>query len=400
MVARLQVDRRLESLSPLSDGRPIPCVVMRGGTSRGLFFHEHDLPRDPHLRDRVIMGAVGAPDPRQVDGLGGADILLSKVAIVACSMSPDVDVECEFANIAPGRDRPTYGTNCGNLVAAVALFAIDEGLVSAQYKNSTIRIRNRNSGVIIEARINSLACNAQSDSAFGGMSKTGVCVDLDFMAPVGTVRDNLLPTGNAGEIVVLDDGRQVHVSVVDAGALYVFVRAADLGLTATETTDQLRRNPSILEALEIIRCTVAYRTGLVDSVVDATRLTPDVPKLAFVGPPRSYRPCNGATPIDAAGVDLVSRIVSSQNYHSAYAVTGAIATAAAAAVPGSVVQEVVAKDLVAGLHEVRIGHSSGLMICRIENRASVGNPDIPKVGVMRTARRIMQGSVVVPGSCY
>ncbi len=157
MVARRQIVRAARSGSPLSDGRSIPCVVMRGGTSRGLFFHEDDLPRDPHVRDSVIMGAVGAPDPRQVDGLGGADMLLSKIAIVARSADDGAHIDCEFANITPGKDRPTFGTNCGNLVAAVALFAIDEGLVPSPKRHTEIRIRNRNSGDLIDARIGRLA---------------------------------------------------------------------------------------------------------------------------------------------------------------------------------------------------------------------------------------------------
>ncbi|MGI9262950.1 MAG: PrpF domain-containing protein, partial [Woeseiaceae bacterium] len=235
MVARRQIVRVSRSSSPLSDGKPIPCVVIRGGTSRGLFFHDHDLPRHPRLRDSVIMGAVGAPDPRQVDGLGGADMLLSKVAIVSRSKDDDADIECEFANIAPGKDRPTFGTNCGNLVAAVALFAIDEGLISSRERHVEIRIRNKNSGNLIDARIGRLAGELGVSTATSGMSNSGVCVDLDFLDPVGTVRKTLLPTGSARDTFALGDGRSVDVSVVDAGALYVFARAADLGLTATES---------------------------------------------------------------------------------------------------------------------------------------------------------------------
>lgn len=400
MVATRQIHSILGSHSPLSDGRPVPCVVMRGGTSRGLFFHEHDLPRDPRLRDRVIMGAVGAPDPRQVDGLGGADMLLSKTAIISRSTDPDADIECEFANITPGKDRPTYGTNCGNLVAAVALFAIDEGLVSPQRSGSAIRIRNRNSGDLIDAGVGALAAESNAGSNLSGMSDTGVCIRLDFVEPVGTVQNTLLPTGTPRETVEISDGRKVDISVVDAGALYVFVRAADLGLTATETADEFRNNPETTRALEQIRSVVAHKLGLAGSVSDATQSTPDVPKLAFVGPPTGYRCNNGSASVEAGSIDLVSRIVSSQNYHNAYAVTGAIATAVAAAVPGSTVSEAVARDLHSGVHEIRIGHPSGAMTCRLHNQASAGNPDIPRVGLTRTARRIMQGTVTIPNSCY
>jgi len=346
------------------------------------------------------MGAVGAPDPRQVDGLGGADMLLSKVAIVSGSMDADVDVECEFANIAPGKDRPTYGTNCGNLVSAVALFAIDEGFVSPQGKYSPIRIKNRNSGDLIEAHIGPLASELKDDSVFSGMSNTGVSVDLDFIEPVGTVLNTLLPTGSARETVILGDDCSVEISVVDAGAPYVFVRASDLDLTATETTDELQRNPEVAEALERIRSIVAHEIGLVELVADATLRSPDVPKLAFVGPSANHQCSNESASVDAAGIDLVSRIVSSQNYHAAYAVTGAIATAVAAAVPGSVVAEVICKDLPPGVNRIRIGHPSGVMTCRVENQGPAESPDIRCAGLTRTARRIMQGSVVIPNSCF
>ena len=389
MVARRQTLNTLVSDSTLSDSRPIPCVVMRGGTSRGLFFHEHDLPRSRRARNRVIMGAVGAPDPRQVDGLGGADMLLSKVAIVSCSMDSDVDVECEFANIAPGKEGPTYGTNCGNLVAAVALFAVDEGLVSPQYKNAPIRILNRNSGVMIEATIGKLARDLDDTSVLSGMSGSGVCVDLDFIGPVGTVQGTLLPTGSARDTYVMGDGRSVDVSVIDAGALYVFARAADLDLTAGESAHDLQANPAVRIALEHLRSMIAESIGLVDSAASATKLSPDVPKLAFIGP-------SG----ERTDVDLLSRIVSSQNYHQAYAVTGAIATAVASAVPGSVVEEVIGKTMLPGISNVRIGHPSGVLDCRFENLMSGKIPIISRAGLMRTARRVMQGAVEVPNACF
>jgi 2-methylaconitate cis-trans-isomerase PrpF len=400
MVARPDIGLSAEKLSPLSDATSVPCVIIRGGTSRGLFFHEFDLPGDQILRDRVIMGAVGAPDPRQVDGIGGADMLLSKVAIVAKADDADADLECEFANIAPGKSRPTYGTNCGNLIAGVALFAIDEGLIKPRASSLVIRIRNRNSGNIVEARVRGLAADFGLDDWRTGMSATGACIDLDFLDPGGTVLGRLLPTGRERETISLDDGTAVDVSIVDAGALYVFVRGADLGLTGAETLRELTRDFNTPQRLEQIRCKVAHRVGLVDDPSTATERVPDVPKLAFVGPPRAYRRNDQLGFVPADQVDLVSRIMSSQNYHQAYAVTAGIATAAAASLEGSTVNEALGGQPVGPQVSIRIGHPSGILECRVTNRRIHGMTKIVSGGVMRTARRIMRGDVLIPSRCY
>lgn len=396
MVSKVDKDSVSNVLRLSRDDRAVRCVVMRGGTSRGLFFHEQDLPADPARREQVIMGALGAPDPRQVDGLGGADMLLSKVAIIARSESADADVECEFANMAPGKERPTYGTNCGNLVSAVALFAVEEGLVPAGKGDSVVRIRNRNSGSLIVAHIRSSESDSGNGSGAAGMSDTGVCVDLDFLDPVGTVQNDLLPTGNVRDTVLLDGGRSVDVTIVDAGALYVFVNAKDLGLSATETHDQVLACPDTLESLERLRSKVAQKIGLVDAAADATRLSPDVPKLAFVGPPVSFDCDASSNKVAADAIDLVSRIISSQKYHKAYAVTGAIATAAAATIQGSTVHEAAVGNTASGSQKLRIGHPSGVMTCEAESRLSNGKNEVVRVTVRRTARRIMQGTVFVP----
>jgi len=384
-------------LPPLAaNDEAIRCVVMRGGTSRGLFFHEQDLPSDPDHRDRVIMGAVGAPDPRHVDGLGGGDMLLSKVAIVTRSAQPDADVECEFANITPGKDRPTWGTNCGNLVAAVALFAVEEDLISGKGDAPVVRIRNRNSDSLIEARFSVLDSERQEAYRLAGMPDTGTCVDLDFLNPVGSYQSLLLPSGNVRETIQFGDGRSVDISVVDAGALYVFVKASDLGLTGTETSEQLQNEPGASDLLEHLRAEAARMTGLVESTADAALVSPDVPKLAFVGAAVSYDCDASSTRIASDSIDVVSRIISSQKYHKAYAVTGAIATAAAASIEGSVVHEAVGKSTSSGLQEVRIGHPSGVLACEVESNKSAGTHEIALARIKRTARRVSQGTVFVP----
>ena len=379
-----------------SDDREIRCVVMRGGTSRGLFFHEQDLPSDPALRDQAIMGAVGAPDPRHVDGLGGGDMLLSKVAIVAGSQRDDADVECEFANLTPGKDRPTYGTNCGNLVGAVALFAVEEGLVEANGEEPKVRVLNRNSGGIVEVRFAEIGQDDRQAFRLAGMPVTGSRVDLAFMDPVGAFQSELLPTGNARDTIQLDNGQSVDISVVDAGALYVFVRAADLGLTATESATDLANNPGIFDRLEHIRATAAKQIGIVDESANAAAVSPDVPKLAIVGPPTSYSCDASATDVVSDAIDLVARIISSQKYHKAYAVTGAIATAAAGTIEGSVVQEALGHKGTDGLLEIRVGHPSGVLACEVGTRTVSGRRDIAYATIKRTARRVSQGTVFVP----
>lgn len=397
MVSRPHFASAAIPLLPSPNGVPVRCVVMRGGTSRGLFFYESDLPHCREQRDQAIMAAMGAPDPRQVDGLGGGDSLLSKACIVARSSAVDTDVECEFANIAPGKSRPTWGTNCGNLVAAVGLFAIDEGLVESRDGRATVRIRNRNTGGLIVAQIGSIYDEKRNDYSISGMTETGSCVHLSFPDPVGTVQGHLLPTGNERDAVLMPDGSKVDISIVDAGAMYVFVNAASMGLTATETGFEMFGLPSKMNELEYLRCAAAKMAGLVDDAADATRLTPDIPKLAFVSPATDHSIDASSDKIDARSVDLVSRIISSQKFHNAYAVTAAIATAAAASVRGSTVHEVTGKDLGCGLQKLRIGHPSGIMGCSVEIKEDSGGQVILRARITRTARRIMEGVVFVPG---
>jgi len=396
MVSNIRSGRPSKIAASTSSDNAIRCVVIRGGTSRGLFFHERDLPTDPLHRERVIMAAIGAPDPRQVDGIGGGDILLSKVCIVSKSPDTDVDVECEFANITPGKKRPTWGTNCGNLVAAVAIFAVDEGLVPRGCETPTVRIRNRNSQCLISAQIQSIEADTRDSHDNSGMTGTGSCVHMDFLDPVGTVQEHLLPTGNVRDTISLPDGTGVDVTIIDAGAMYVFVKADDVNLSAVESAAQMDGLPETMEKLEFIRATAAQMVGLVDDRGDATRLTPDIPKLAFVAPARTYSSDGSTKEINAQSIDLVSRIVSSQKYHNAYAVTAAIATAAAAAVSGSTVHEASAAKLGEGLQTLRIGHPTGIMECAIEKAPSSETLTITRARVTRTARRIMEGLLYIP----
>jgi methylitaconate Delta-isomerase len=373
------------------------CVVMRGGTSRGVFFHAADLPRDAARRDAVLMAAIGASDPRQVDGLGGADLLLSKVAVVWPSERPDADVACSFGSIPPGSARVKYGSNCGNLSSAVACFARQEGLVAPEAER--VRLHNPDSGVLMEARWCEWDQAARARFAdTSGMPASGELLELAFLAPAGTATGRLLPTGRAVDCLEMPDGRPVEASIVDAGALYVFLRAGDAGLPLDVSTDVLRADAALAATCERLRGQAAVLAGLVARASDALPVTPAVPKLAFIRPPADFRTEGRQVAVAAGDVDVVGRIVSSQSFHKAYAVTGAIAAAAAATVPGSVVASAMGGHLRAGVTRFRIGHPTGVIECQLESRQDAGEPVVDRVTVLRTARRIMEGRCYVEES--
>jgi 2-methylaconitate cis-trans-isomerase PrpF len=336
------------------------------------------------------MAAIGGPDPRQVDGLGGADLLLSKVAIVEPGRGGDADVECRFGSIPPGSESVKYGANCGNLSSAVALFSTDEGLADGAAER--IGIRNTDSGTFMEARFLDLPRERIERLArFGGMPATGRAVELTFLDPVGTATAGLLPTGRTVDVLELPGGRRIEASIIDAGALYVFIRGSDLELPSAPSGDHGNLGPEAMDAFERLRGQAAVMAGLVRDVEEARRVSPAVPKLAFVGPPVDYRTAGSGLPVAAGDVDLVGRIISSQSVHKAYAVTGAIATAAAAVVPGSVANRVLGEGWEPAERPLRIGHPSGVIECRIEPEGTGSSLTIRRAGVFRTARRILDG---------
>jgi len=380
--------------APDTTTRATRCVVMRGGTSRGVFFHAADLPQDPVRRDAVLLAAIGGPDPRQVDGLGGADLLLSKVALVWPAERPDADVACSFGSVTPGSTRVKYGSNCGNLSSAVACFAREEGLVPPDAER--VRVYNPDSGVLMEARWCTWEPAARARFAStSGMPVTGQLLQLAFLSPAATATGRLLPTGHPVDCLVMPDGRRVQASIVDAGALYVFLRPEEVGVPADVPTDTLRADASLAALCEHLRGQAAVLAGLVATEAEAFAVTPAVPKLAFVRAPAAFKTEGRGVEVTADEVDFVGRIVSSQSFHKAYAVTGAIAAAAAAVVPGSVVASVLNGRAPLGPGLVRIGHPTGVIECLLDARRSGDETIIDRATVLRTARRIMEGQCYV-----
>ncbi len=353
------------------------------------------------------MAAAVGLDSRHVDGIGGGDLLLNKVAIVSKSRRADADVEVTFGCLPAGAAQVAYGANCGNLVAAAALYASQEGLAQTR-SDGVVRVYSADSDCLIEARHGGLVDDRRREICqSAGMPATGTWVDLDFLSPSGTAQPRLLPTGNASDHVRLG-GMDIEVSIVDCGALYVFIRAQDLGLDIARIGKDVQHNIAAMRLLETIRGHAAVMAHIVDKPQDALALSPAIPKLALVGPPESYSLDGPDGAVSGNMIDLTSRIISTQKFHNAYAVTGAIATAAAVAVEGSIVARCVplrrrleqrettrAAEATNWLH-LRIGHPTGSIGCSIKAISTKADITIDRARIGRTARRIMTGEILLP----
>lgn len=371
--------------------RRVRCTIMRGGTSKGVFFQKKDLPADVELRDRVLLAAFGSPDARQIDGLGGANSLTSKAAIIAPSSREGVDVDYTFAQVSIDKPLVDYRGNCGNISSAVGPFAIDAGLVSVREPLTTVRIFNTNTEKIIEAAVPVAdGCAAvDGDCEIAGVPGSGAQIKLTFVDPGGAVTGRLLPTARQRDTITVPGLGQLDVTMVDAGNPAVIFRAQDAGLTGMETPDEMEARGDILALFEQIRSQAAARMGLVEDAARATAQSPAVPKVAAVAPPHRYQSSDGR-PIEAQEMDLLARTMSMQRPHRAYAITGAIALGAAATLPESVVASVLGPAF-GKTGRLRIGHPMGTMPVEVQAHGSAMH-----VTILRTARRIMDGSVYVP----
>jgi hypothetical protein len=366
--------------------RAIPAVFMRGGTSKGLFFHRRDLPADPARWDAIFLAAIGSPDPygRQLDGMGGGISSLSKVMVVEPSARPGADVDYTFGQVAVGEAMVDYGSNCGNLTSAIGPFAVDEGLIEAADGEAVLRLYNTNSDKLVESRFVVRDGRAVVDGAqaLPGVAGRGAPIRLAFLDPGGAATGRLLPTGNVVDRLDMAGGRPIEASIVDATTAVAFVRAADLGLAGNEMPDELEAMPGLLDRLEAIRRAAALAAGL----------PPDgrsVPKLGFVAPPQPAWTLAGER-LAADAMQLTLRIMSMGRPHRALPLTGALCTAVAAAIDGTLVAQarVGAGDLV-------VAQPSGLLSLNAEvERHPAWHAR--RAVVLRTARRLMEGCVLVP----
>lgn len=377
----------------------IPCSILRGGTSKGIFFSAADLPTDRNDIARILSNVLGSPDSRQINGLGGATPQTSKVAIISKSNLPDADVDYLFAQVDITSELVDWGGNCGNISSAVGPYAINSGFIPANSDGSdtTVRIHNVNTGKIIDANVPVAGSRAAINGTtfIAGVPTPGARIDLSFKSPVGAVTGKTLPTGNLKDIVTLKDGRSIEISVVDAANPTVFVTASSLGMTGLELPDQIEASPEIMAVVEEIRSNVAVWMGLTDKPESAASQTPGLPKIGLMSRATSYKNSQGKE-IAESEVDLVVRMFSIRSPHKACQITAGICTGVASLLPGTVVSDLMAFKLSpTGSTEVRLGHPSGVMQIVVHHLD--GDPEkVSKVAVVRTARAIMDGVVHVP----
>lgn len=349
----------------------IPCAVMRGGTSKGVYVLAADLPADPQARDNLLLRLLGSPDPRQIDGIGGGTPLTSKVAVVSPSDRPDADIDYLFLQVAVDQATVTTRQNCGNLLAGVGQFAVERGLVPAGDPVTEVRVylANSDSRAVTRFPTPGRRVRYAGDTAISGVPGTAAPVVLDFYDTVGSsTGGRLLPTGNVRDIVC-----GVPVTCIDNGMPVVVVAASSLGLSGHETLDDLRKNPPLLRRIDELRTAAGALMGLGD--VAGT----SIPKTTLVAPPRQ-------------GGMLATRTFIPVVPHTAIGVLGAVSTATAVLLPGAVGHDLAA-DWPRGTTRVDIEHPTGQLTVDVDVDPATDPPTVGRAGVVRTARMLMDGRV-------
>ncbi|MED4129325.1 2-methylaconitate cis-trans isomerase PrpF family protein [Shouchella miscanthi] len=373
----------------------IRAAIIRGGTSKGVYILEHELPSNPVVRDQVILSIYGN-DERQIDGLGGADALTSKFAMVSVSTRADADIAYTFGQVGIGTKTIDYGTNCGNILSGVGPYAIDEGLVPPVEPITKVRIYNTNTNKVIIAHVP--VFNGRSvftgDFSIDGVPGTGAQILLEFENAAGAVTGSLFPTGNRKDTLSISYG-DVEVSILDVTTAVVFLHAQSIGLKGTELPSQLTVEQ--LHQLEEIRSEGARLLGFVQKRDQATAVTPASPKLILVHEPCAYQTTTNQM-VRKEGISFVSRAMSMQKMHHAFPVTGGLCTAIASQLKGTVVADV---NHTTSSSNITIGHPSGTMgfSAKVEEQ-EYEEPIIKQAAVARTSRRLMEGYTYVPRSIY
>lgn len=377
-----------------SETERIYCVIMRAGTSKGMFLHVNDLPQDLALRDKVILSIFGSPDPRQIDGLGGAEPLTSKLALIGPSSHPDADVDCTFGQVEINQPVIHYSGLDGNILAGVGPYAIEEGLVKAVEPITTVKVHNTNTNQIIiaEVPVYNGKPKVMGDYAIDGVPGTGCRINIDMSQTAGSKTGKLLPTGNVRDKIIVEGIGEINISIVDVANPCIFVQAQEVGLIGNETPGEFNRNLSAINILERIRAIGAEILGINNR--GKVSVKDPLPFIAFVSTRRQAINHLTLEDIPAECVNFLSRLLFLGAMHQTYAGSVSVTTGVAAVIPGTVVNEV------AKLEEeqkmIRIGHPGGIVEVEAEVE-TINNQQFNLLRAMysRTARRLMDGYVYI-----
>jgi 4-oxalomesaconate tautomerase len=353
--------------------RSIPAYVMRGGTSKGLYFHASDLPKDTEERDKLLLRAMGSPDPRQIDGMGGAHPLTSKIAVVSPSDSDDADVDYLFLQVVVDKAVVSDAQNCGNILAGVGPFAIETGLVAAKDDETAVRIRMVNTGAFAVARVQTPngQVNYQGEARIDGVPGSSAPIPISFLDVVGSTCGALLPTGN-----IVDQVQGVEVTCIDNGMPTVLLNAKDFGLSGNELPSELEANSDLKAKVEAIRLELGPKMNLGD-VSSKT-----VPKMSLLSPAR-----NGGT--------LNTQTFIPHRVHEAIGVLGSVSVATACMLPGSVAHNIANVEPSADATTLEVEHPTGFFSVEVNLDLVDGVATIKESALLRTARLLMKGEVFI-----
>lgn len=356
----------------------IPCSVMRGGTSKGLYFLAEDLPSDRAARDTFLLAAMGSPDVREIDGMGGGHPLTSKVAVVNKSTRPDIDVDYLFLQVWPDRAEVSDQQNCGNILAGIGPFAIEKGLIEPQDGITPVAIYmvNTDSKATAFVETPDYIVNYAGDARIDGVPGTHAPININFEDVAGSSCGSLLPTGNVADMV-----NGVQVTCIDNGMPVVCLNASDFGITGHETPAELEANTELKTRVEEIRLAV----GPMMNLGDVTNKT--VPKMSLLSPAT-----NGGL--------LNTRTFIPHRVHESIGVLGAVSVATACMLDGSVAAQIAGLITIGSSLEVEVEHPSGFFTVQMEVDNSSGTPVVTKSALLRTARMLMSGSIYVLESAW
>ncbi len=372
------------------------CTIMRGGTSKAVFLKRNELPEDAALRDRIILAIFGSPDVRQIDGLGGADITTSKVAIIGPPTREDADVDYTFGQVQLKTAEVIWNANCGNISSAVGPYAIDEGMVKVTEPITTVRIHNTNTGKILvaEVEVEEGFAKVEGDFSIDGVPGTGSKIRLNFAGTAGASTGKLLPTGNPMDILDVDGLGKIPVSIVDLANTVAFVEAESVGATGMESAPEIRANVQLCDRLEKVRQAAALACGFIRSGDSALEKSPIRPIIAFVAPAKDYLDYGTGKQIFGADMDFTARNLFNQLPTDTFPTTATFCIVTAAQIDGTLVNKV-CRPRAHTENLVRFGHSRGINRVEVEVDNTPDGPHVKRAIFTRTARRIMDGYVYV-----